>query len=142
MIAWILVHAISTALIRSDACRLSTSPAKQKIAWEHSPTRIKKRESTRLNRGVASPINYPYFSSISSTCVRHASRAGHTRPATWPQRHVVTARWTRAPRGPARHVSPAWARSPRHQSGPVDKNTPLFRDFNKEIHLKIQLKIK
>ena len=34
--------------------------------------------------------------------------------------------------GPACHVI---------SRGPVDKNTPLFRDFNKEIHLKITLKI-
>ena len=67
MIAWIRVHAITTALIRSDARQAATSPAINKIAWEHSPTRIKRRESTRLNRGVASPINYPYVSSISST---------------------------------------------------------------------------
>ena len=40
-----------------------------------------------------------------------APRVGLTRPATWPQRHVVTARWTYEPRqpspGPARHVSPS-----------------------------------
>ena len=140
MIAWTLVHAISAALIRSDACRLSTSLAKQKIAWEHSPTRIKKRASTRLNRGVASPINYPYFSSISSTRVRHASRAGHTHPATWPQRHVVTARWTRAPRGPARHVSPAWARSPRQPAlatSAAGNFSPFFAILTKKFLKKI-----
>ena len=50
-----------------------------------------------------------------------ALRAGHTRPATWPQRHVVTARWTRAPRQPV-----AWARSPRQLRG---KPTPIFLPF-------------
>ena len=91
---------------------------------EHSPTRIKRRESTRLNRGVASPINYPYVSSIFQYTWRPSraptwprglpatwrapcdSCVGHTRPATWPQCHVITARWTRAPRRPARHVGP------------------------------------
>ena len=114
MIAWTLVHAISAALIRSDACRLSTSP---------------------------------YFSSISSTRVRHASRAGHTRPATWPQRHVVTARWTRAPRGPARHVSPAWARSPRQPAlatSAAGNFSPFFAILTKKFlkkSIKIQIKI-
>ena len=67
MIAWTLVHAISAALIRSDARQAATSPAKNKIVWEHSPTWIKWRDRTRLNRGVASPINCPHVSSISST---------------------------------------------------------------------------
>ena len=40
---------------------------KNKIVWEHSPTRIKWRDKMRLNRGVASPIHYPYSSSISRT---------------------------------------------------------------------------
>ena len=131
MIAWTRVHAITTALIRSDTRQAATSPAINKIAWEHSPTRIKRRESTRLNTGVASPINYPYVSSIFQYTWRPTraptwprglpatwrapcdSCVGHTCPATWPQCHVVTGRWTRAPRRPARHVSPAWAYSPR-----------------------------
>ena len=125
---------------------------KNKIVWEHSPTRIKWRERTRLNRGVTSPINYLHVSSMSIThgalhgrprgllatwrapC---ASCVGHTCPTTWPQRHVVTARWTCAPRGSARHVSPAWARSPRQLRG---KPTPFFRFFNRKIQFKNQIK--
>ena len=42
---------------------------------------------------------------------------------------------------PSRHVTA----SPRQLTGPVDQNTPLFRDFKKEINqkntLKIQIKI-
>ena len=58
-------------------------------------------------------------------CMCHVSRTGHTRPATWPQRHVVTARWTRAPRVLARHVSPAWARLPRQpRLGPLATSAP------------------
>ena len=65
------------------------------------------------------------------TRVSHASRAGHTRPATWPQRLVVAAQWTRAPRGPAHHVSPAWARSPRQPSLATSAagNFPPFSRF-------------
>ena len=97
MIAWTLVHAISAALIRSDARQAATSPAKNKIVWEHSPTRIKWRDRTRLNRGVASPINCPHVSSISST-----RGAPHGRPrgamgrvatchvAAPPVRHLAT----------------------------------------------------
>ena len=155
MIAWTRVHAISTALIRSDARQAATSPAINKIVWEHTPTWIKRRKRTRLNRGVASPINYPHVSLISSTrgappgCPRGrvaslplgappcASCVGHTRPATWPQCHVVTVRWSRAPRQPppghACHVI---------NRGPVGQITPLFRDFNKKINLKITLKFK
>ena len=151
-IAWTRVHAISTALIRSDACQAATSPAIKKIVWEHSPTRIKRRERTRLNRGVASPINCPHISSMSSTrgalhgrprgrpatwrapC---ASCVGHTRPATWPQCHVVTARWSRAPRQPPPGYACHFI-----SRGPVDQNTPLFRDFNKKLNRKITLKFK
>ena len=99
-----------------------------KTVWEHSPTRKKYKGRTRLNRGEDSPINCPIISSLLRDMWRptraptwprglpatwRASYVGHTRPATWPQRHVVTARRTRVPRGSARHVSPAWARSPR-----------------------------
>ena len=59
-----------------------------------------------------------------------ASCVGHTRPATWPQCHVVTARWTRAPRGPARHVSPAWVRSPRQPAGNF---SPFFAILTKKF---------
>ena len=114
----------------------------------------------RLNRGEDSPINYPNLSSLLRDTWRPtraptwprglpaiwrapcASCVGRMRPATWPQCHVVTARWSCAPRrrlatsacrlGPACHVI---------SRGLVDKDTPLFRDFNKEIHLKITLKI-
>ena len=57
MIAWTRVHAISTVLIESDARRASTSPAKGKNVWEHSPTRRKDWEITRLNRGAQIWVN-------------------------------------------------------------------------------------
>ena len=38
-------------LLGSDACDATTSPAKE-IPWEHSPTRNKNMEMTRLNRWV------------------------------------------------------------------------------------------
>ena len=122
MIVWTLVHAISAALIRSDARQAATSPAKNKIVWEHSPTRIKWRDRTRLNRGVASPINCPHVSSMSSTrgaphgrprgaawsrghlprCRTPCAPLSHARPtrgsATWPQRLVAPTWWSRAPR--------------------------------------------
>ena len=93
---------------------------------EHSPTRIKRKERSRLNRAKDSPINYPTISFLLRDTWRPTraptwrvaslpfgdSCVGHTRPATWPQCHVVTARWTLAPRRPARQISPAWAYSP------------------------------
>ena len=106
----------------------------------------------RLNRGEDSPINYPNLSSL----LRNTWRP--TRAPTWPPWHL--ARPVRLLRGP--HASCHVASVPRRNGavvpratsagglgpashvisrGPVDKNTPLFRDFNKEIHLKITLKI-
>ena len=94
MITWTRVHAITAALILSDARQAATSPAINKIVWEHSPTQIKRRERMRLNRGVASPINNPHVSSISST-----RGAPHGRP-----RGHVASLPLGAPRAP-----PAWA---------------------------------
>ena len=142
MIAWTLVHAISAAMIRSDARQAATSPAINKIVWEHSPSRIKRRERARLNRGKDSPINYPNISSLLRDTWRPtraptwprglpaiwrapcASCVGHTRPATWPQCHVVTERWSRAPRQlPPGFVCHVISRVP------VDQNTPPFSRF-------------
>ena len=142
LIAWTRVHAISAVPPASDARRVATSPAIINFVWEHSPTRIKRRERMRLNRGEDSPINYPNISSLlrdtwrptrAPTRPRGLSAiwrgpcafcVGHTRPATWPQCHVVTARWSRAPRQPppgfACHVI---------SRVPVDQNTPLFLKF-------------
>ena len=84
-------------LRRSDPIRRPPSRhvscKKNKIVWEHSPTRIKWRDRTRLNRGVASHINYPHVSSISSTC--GAPRGAMGRVATChvgapPVRHLAT----------------------------------------------------
>ena len=150
MIAWTLVHAIFAALIRSDARQAATSPAKNKIVWEHSPTRIKWRDRTCLNRGVASPINCPHVSSISST-----RGAPHGRPrgamgrvatchvaapplicaplsharatrgsATWPQRLVAPTGWSHAPRVGA----PAF---PLATSAPAGKK-PFFVILNRK----------
>ena len=122
----------------------------------HSPTRRKYEIFTRLNRGGHSPINYHIIPLCSATRGaphgrprgRYTSRAGHTRPATWPQRHVVTARWTHAPRGLARHVSPAWAcrhvspawaHLPRQLRG---KPSPFFAILKLKILKKINYKIK
>ena len=105
---------------------------KNKIVWEHSPTRIKWRDRTRLNRGVASPINYPLVSSISST--RGAPRWAMVRVATChvstpPVRHfVMRGPPVALPRGlsasshplgsPTRHVSARQlSRSPRQRAG-------------------------
>ena len=132
----------SACIQRSSRCHVS---CKTKIVWEHSPTRIKRRKRLRINREKLSPINYPNKPLCSATrgaphgrprgawppaiwrapC---ASCVGHTRPATWPQRHVVTARWTRAPRQPV-----AWARSPRQLRSPRQPQVispPFFRDFH------------
>ena len=38
--------------MKSDAPRVSTSPAKEKTVWEHSPTRRKYGEILHLNRGA------------------------------------------------------------------------------------------
>ena len=70
-----------------------------------------------------------------------ASRVGHTRPATWPQCHVVTARWSRAPR------QLAWAYSP-HQSplatSAAGNFSPFFAILTKKFlkkSIKNQIKI-
>ena len=52
MIAWTRVDAISAILIESDARHASMSLAKGKTVWEHSPTRRKEWEITRINRGA------------------------------------------------------------------------------------------
>ena len=65
-----------------------------------------------------------------------ASCVGHTRPATWPQRHVVTARWTRARRQPRLGVL-ATSAGARHVSSAV--SLPRFFDFLIE---KLDFKIK
>ena len=145
MIAWTPVHAIIAVEPESDDPRAATRPAKNKIVWEHSSTRNKWRNRTRLNRGEDSPINYPLYPLCCArrgahtrahvaawpachlarpvrllrgppvcchvTCVyvTLASHAGHTRPATWPQCHVVTSRWTRVPRQP-QVISPPFSR--------------------------------
>ena len=43
MVAWTRVHAISAVLTESNARCASTSPAKGKTVWEHSPTRKGKK---------------------------------------------------------------------------------------------------
>ena len=131
---------------RSDARRVTTSPAINKIVWEHSPTRIKWRDRTRLNRGVASPINCPHVSSMSST-----RGAPHGRPhgAAWSRGHLPRCRapcaplsHARATRGsatwPQRLVAPTtgWSRAPRvgaptlplATSSPAGKH-PFFSNF-------------
>ena len=108
-------------LRRSDPIRRPPSchvACKVRTVWEHSPTWKKERGRTRLNRGEDSPINYHNISSLLRDTWRPTraptwprglpaiwrapctSCVGHTRPATWPQCHVVTARWSRAPRQP------------------------------------------
>ena len=86
-----------------------------------------------------------------ATCLRHtcALRGPHAscHVASVPRRNgAVVPRATSLPCHVSRSPGPCLPRQvsfPRHQSGgPVDKNTPLFRDFNKEIHLKITLKFK
>ena len=52
MIAWTQVHAISAVPTESNVRRASASPAKDKTMWEHSPTRRKTWEISRLNRGA------------------------------------------------------------------------------------------
>ena len=52
MIAWTRVHAISAVPTESNVRRASTSPAKGMTMWEHSPTRRKTWEISRLNRGA------------------------------------------------------------------------------------------
>ena len=74
---------------RSDARRVATSPTINKIVWEHSPTRMKWRDRTRLNRGVASPINCPHVSSMSST---RGAPHGRPRGAAWSRGHLPRCR--------------------------------------------------
>ena len=123
MIAWTLVHAISAAMIRSDARQAATSPAINKIVWEHSPTRIKRRERTRLNRGKDSPNNYPTISSLFRDTWR-PTRAPHTgaHVAAWPPCHL--ARPVRLLRGP--HASCHMASVPR-RNGAVDPRATWAR---------------
>ena len=138
-IAWTRVHAISAALIRSDARQAATSPAINIIVREHSPTRIKRRKRTRLNRGKDSPINYPFISSL----LRDTWRP--TRAPTWPPCHL--ARLLRGPHASC-HVASAprrngavdpratWVRSPRQpRLGPLATSAagnfyPFFAIFN------------
>ena len=52
MIAWTRVQAISAVPTESNIRRASTSPAKGKTVWEHSPTRRKIWEISQLNWGA------------------------------------------------------------------------------------------
>ena len=135
-IAWTRVHAISAALIRSDARQAATSPAINKIVWEHSPTRIKGTKRTRLNRGKDSPINYPNISSL----LRDTWRP--TRAPTWPPCHLAhPVRLLRGPHAschvasvprrngavvPRATSAATWVCLPRHQSGTCGPKYPLF----------------
>ena len=74
--------------------------------WEHSPTRIKRKGRSRLNRGKDSPINYHTISSI----LRDTWRP--TRAPTWPPCQLA-----RLLRGP--HASCHVASAPR-RNGTVD----------------------
>ena len=127
-IAWTRVHAIFAALIRSDARQAATSPAINVIVWEHSPTRIKRRKRTRLNRGKDSRINYPYNSSLFRDTWRP------TRAPTWPPCHLACL--LRGPHASC-HVASAprrngavdpratWVRSPRQpRLGPLATSAP------------------
>ena len=79
---------------------------------------------------------------IYNICIRHVSRVGHTRPATWPQCHVVTVRWSRAPRQPvatSAHLGP--------RLGPLATSAPqvrflFFAILLRKFTLKIIKKIK
>ena len=138
MIAWTRVHAISAALTESNACRASTSPAKGKTVWEHSPTRRKEWEITRINREAQLSFNCvtappllpgshyargPPHANPSHATWRPSRASAWTRPrgllprvsATCASRRLAVAlprrihAWSRVPRQLA-----AWARSPRH----------------------------
>ena len=126
--------------------------------WDHSPTRNKWRDRTLLNRGVASPINCPHVSSMSSTrgaphgCPRGPawSRGHLPRARAPPVRHLATRGPPMAlprglsasshPRGgPARHVSARQhSHSPRHH---LQVSTHFFRILNKKVLNKNQIKI-
>ena len=172
LIAWTRVHAIDamrSSLTESDAYRASTSPVKGKTVWEHSPTRRKEWEITRLNRGsaglylisVTAPLSHqgptipmgPPLPSLPATW-RPSRASAWGRPhgllprvsATYASRGPAVA----LPRGlsatshphsgPARHVSSPPGPA-RHVTLQVSK-IPFFCDFNKEKHLKFSLKIK
>ena len=109
LIAWTRVHAINatrSGSTTSDACRAATSPAKGKTVWEHSPTRRKENELTRINRGVNSPINCLYLLYYRNLHV--ASHTG-THVAAWPPYHLAApcARSARATRAQPRGLSAA-----------------------------------
>ena len=126
MIAWTRVHAISAVPTESNARRASTSPAKVKTVWEHSPTRRKTCEISRLNRGaplVTNCVTRAHYTRGPSPCEPSHATWRPSRASTWAHPrgllprisatcascgppglcHVVsmprrTSRWSRAPR--------------------------------------------
>ena len=117
--------------------------------WEHSPTRRKRWEMLRLNRGVDSPINFITIPSITSLhVVPHTSiRVG---PSAWPlatrQRHLRLVRATWAlPRGlnAASHpeaVPCTTSAATRHIT--LQVKTPFSRFLNRKNQFKNQIKIR
>ena len=75
------------------------------------------------------PSVWPLATRPRHLCLARASRGS----AMWPQCHVASTQWSRAPRQLA-----AWARSPRHHLQVINY---LFRDFSKENINKNQIKI-